>query len=377
MRSLIVLAFAAAPLIAADFTVHEWGTFTVVVGSTGGMLPGLEVEEAGLPAFVGSFAGFAPANKGWNRPVSGVTVKMETPVLYFYSHQPRTVRVDVGFRGGSISQWYPARTGGEELPPIPKPWEFRVLPPIDFATGYNGSASWVVDVLARDTKEKISAPRGWETPHWPRARVADANRVRGPKGEVEGFIFYRGLGNFALPLDVRAARDGTLALHNRGADALPFVWVYEKPVGGAPVRSWTGALGAGGRTTVGPLKAGEVAFHAALTEAGLMAAEASALMATWRESYFERPGLRIFWILPRAFTDAVLPIKISPAPAKLERVLVGRTEVLTPQFEAELVHGFAVEGGKQWENDRYFRAYRERARQLGGMVGVAPVPERP
>src|SRR6185503_17280579 len=124
-------------------------------------------------------------------------VKMETPVLYFYSDEPRTVRVEVGFHGGSISQWYPERVGGEELPPIPKASEFRAMAPVNFAMGHEGSATWRVDVLTRDTKEKISARRDWETPQWPRARVADANRVRGPKGEVEGFIFYRGIGNFA------------------------------------------------------------------------------------------------------------------------------------------------------------------------------------
>lgn len=376
MRSIIILLFAATRLAAAGFTVHEWGTFTSVAGSDGGVLPGLEVEEAGLPNFVGSLAGFAPANKGWDRPVSGVTVKMETPVLYFYSAEPRTVRIEVGFHGGSISQWYPGRTGGEQLPPMPPP-DGRPQRPIDFSAGHEGSVAWQVDILARGTKEKISAPREEETPQWPRARIAAANRVRGPKGEVEGFVFYRGIGNFALPFEVRAAPDGTLTLRNQGADTLPFVWVYEQPGDGTPVRSWAGALAAGGHSTAGPLEAREIPFHAALTAAGLTPAEADALMATWRESYFERRGLRIFWIVPRAFTDAMLPITITPAPARLERVLVGRTEVLTPQFEAELVRGFAADGGKRWENDRYFRAYRERARQLGGRVGVAPAPSGP
>ena len=96
--------------------MHEWGTFTCVAGSDGVLLSGLEVEEHALPPFVYSHAGFAPADKGWSHPVHGVTVKMETPVLYFYSDQARSVRVDVGFRGGSISQWYPQRTGGEQAP---------------------------------------------------------------------------------------------------------------------------------------------------------------------------------------------------------------------------------------------------------------------
>jgi len=51
------------PASAGDYRVHEWGTFTTVGGSDGGLLPGLEVEEEPLPGFVLSLAGFAPADK--------------------------------------------------------------------------------------------------------------------------------------------------------------------------------------------------------------------------------------------------------------------------------------------------------------------------
>jgi hypothetical protein len=56
--------------------------------------------------------------------------------------------------------------------------------------------------------------------------------------------------------------------------------------------------------------------------------------------------------------------------------LVGRTEVLTPEFETRLMREFASNGGRQWENDRYFRAYRERVRRLGGIAGP-PVVSTP
>jgi hypothetical protein len=88
------------------------------------------------------------------------------------------------------------------------------------------------------------------------------------------------------------------------------------------------------------------------------------MIATWHESYFERDGLRVFWIVPRGFTEAILPISASPQPDRLERVLVGRSEVLTPKFEAELTQAFASDGGKRWENDRYFLAYRTRVEEL-------------
>jgi hypothetical protein len=409
---LLALAFAGAPavqLAGEPFTVHEWGTFTTVSGSDGKLLPGLEAEENALPPFVHSHAGFSPANKGWDRPVANVTVKMETPVLYFYSDVPRSVQVDVKFHGGSISQWYPDRAGGETLPALPsdetvsaalKQEKFpehtdpeavvqhvitKLVSPVVFSPEYLGSASWRVDVLAPDTPEKISARHEWETPQWPRARVASANKVRGPnspldnKPEVEGFIFYRGIGNFPLPLKVES--DGNVRLTNTGAQKIPFLFFYEKraefPQGAV---WWSGALAAGTSKTVPLLKSfGDISrasmtekkFPEALQRAGLTAEEARAMIATWKESYFERDGLRIFWIVPRAFTDSILPITISPKPEKLERVLVGRTEVLRPAFEAELKRDFAADRGKRWIGDRYYAAYQSRAQQLG--VVLPPV----
>lgn len=358
----------------AALTVHEWGTFTAVHASDGTLLPGLEREEHRLPNFVQSHAGFSPFNKGWDRPVKNVTIKMETPVLYFYSDHELPVTVDVGFRGGSISQWYPARSSGEELPPLPLSItdipQLRTMPPVDFGNGFTGSIQWKATVLAPDDSAKITAQAAWETPQWPRARVSAANRVRTPDGTVEGFLFYRGIGNFALPFEVKAAPDGTLTLRNTGADDIPRVWVYEKSSKpDAPFHFWTGKLAAGASRTV-PLQPadsflGKSGFEASLSQAGLTIAETSALMATWKESYFDAPGLRVFWIVPRTFTDKILPLSITPSPDKLERVLVGRSEVLTPAFEKELVDGFRSDGGACWMNDRYFLAYRERARQLG------------
>ena len=110
---------ALIPMCGADeFIVHEWGTFTSVSGSDGRLLPGMEREEEFLPTFVHSLAGVWPATKGWSRPVANVTIKMETPVIYFYSDVARSVTVDVAFRGGSISQWYPERSSGEKMSAI-------------------------------------------------------------------------------------------------------------------------------------------------------------------------------------------------------------------------------------------------------------------
>lgn len=373
--------------------VHEWGTFTSVGGSDGVLLPGLEREEQPVPVFVHSHAGFFPANKGWNRPVANVTIKMETPVIYFYSDVARAVTVDVAFHGGSISQWYPERSSGEKMSAIAAASGSsssgetgpQAIPPVDFGKNYQGAASWKIDVLAPGAPDNFSANGPWVPTflaQWPRARVAGANKVRGPglKPEVEGFIFYRGIGNFALPLTT-TCDDGHLQLRNSSTQPIPYLFVYEKsaafPRGAV---WWSGALPAGAQqsvpllTSFGDIGASPVLekkFPRALQEAGLSANEAHALIATWQESYFDRDGLRVFWIVPRTFTDAVLPMTVSPRPDRLERVLVGRSEVLTPAFEKILARDFAANGGQRWQSDRYYAAYAARARQLGVVLAAA------
>jgi hypothetical protein len=109
MASLVVLGAAVLALIADDtlphpggLTVHEWGTFTSVAGEDGFAidwdvlggkddLPGF-VNNHGLPCFKGSFT---------------TTVRMETPVMYFYSPREVTARVKVLFPHGVITEWYP------------------------------------------------------------------------------------------------------------------------------------------------------------------------------------------------------------------------------------------------------------------------------
>src|SRR5438270_117044 len=117
MKTIVVFAalvsFSSA-VRAQNLTVHEWGTFTTLHGSEGGTLSGLYFEEEPLPPFVYHFAGFSPDPN--IMPCDNVTVKMETPVLYFYSQTQQQVKVHVDFPSGTISQWYPNRSGGETVP---------------------------------------------------------------------------------------------------------------------------------------------------------------------------------------------------------------------------------------------------------------------
>src|ERR1700741_4165683 len=84
---------AAANPIRGDLVVHEWGTFLAMNGSDGVTLDGMYHEEHALPGFVHS------RSKDELR-IPSVSVKGETPVIYFYTDQPRSLNVRVRFPQG-------------------------------------------------------------------------------------------------------------------------------------------------------------------------------------------------------------------------------------------------------------------------------------
>lgn len=67
-------------------------------------------------------------------------------------------------------------------------------------------------------------------------------------------------------------------------------------------------------------------LKAGLERAGLFADEAEAMLETWRESYFGKPGLRVLYLVPQEWTNYHLPLSIS-APHVLTRILIGRIDI--------------------------------------------------
>ncbi|MEO6096274.1 MAG: hypothetical protein ABIW76_11455 [Fibrobacteria bacterium] len=185
----LTAAGAAGAADAKGLMVHEWGTFTTLSSSDGRPLGGLYVDATRLPAFVHGLSYFNYAN-GWAAldKLRHVTVKMETPVLYFYSEAEADVDVKVEFKGGTISQWYPATTESEHNPTAPY---------VDFsASPYDGHISWKAKVLAPGANPAYTtSASGQETGEWTAPRMVDANMLQGSNGEYERFLFYRGLGS--------------------------------------------------------------------------------------------------------------------------------------------------------------------------------------
>lgn len=399
MKAITMLLLSAAT--AAAHTLHEWGTFTTVAGSDGVLLAGLEREEAPLPRFTYSHFGLENGNlprgldeltrrhgerpaftlmKGIRRPVTGVTVKMETPVIYFYSDTAFDVSVKVGFAGGTISQWYPERAAGETLPVPPAPAKIDDWT-LDFSKPWQGSIEWQGRVLSpADSRAAILFKPG-ESLHWMRPRVPEANAIRMPNGETEGFLFYRGIGAFDPGLTTTIGGDDTLRLHNRAGGDIPFALVFERSAGTTRWLTLKDGLGHDQATTIpssgfteSSADFAEPVYRemiAGLVGCGLLQSEATAMVETWWDSYFTQDGLRVFWVVPAAKVDAILPLHVTPAPEKTVRVIVGRSEVLRPAREQEWL---ALAGSKdearvaQWnalrQTDRFGAAYQRRVAAL-------------
>ena len=379
------------------------------------LLSGLQREEELLPAFVHSHFGFEngqnssmeklaaviktqgyPAfptqTKGLGRrPVSGVTVKMETPVIYFHSDKAFRAKVKVGFKGGTISQWYPDRSGGE-TPPEPPPSadpEKNPVPPeqwrIDFAKPYHGGIEWDVNVLSPEESKSALTFKPRDSVNWLRARGPDANVVRTDSGETENYLFYRGVGHFTPGLLTTVSPDDTLHLQNQTGGDIPFYLVFERTQGGAVLwsankdglKTGESAKLPSDKLTPATGEFPDAIYHSmksGLISSGLLESEADAMVQTWWTSYFETPGLRVFWVLPSAATDKILPLSVSPLPEKIVRVLVGRSEVLRPSAENDWLALSKLSGDNafRWkytvENDRFGLAIQERIYTLGKLT---------
>jgi len=316
----------------AGVTVHEWGTFTTIADGAGGAEPWSPLNSTSdLPCFVERLNGVAyklmPVAP--NTPATQmVTVRMETPVLYFYSPRKTTLSVSVDFPKGLITEWYPAATKVS-------PGRQVNLPPVR-----DGRIEWNGVEIAPG--ENAALPRANGASHYFAARNTDSDLVRIGK-QQEKLIFYRGVADFAVPLSARFTGERSLEIRNSGDDPLALVVVFENRGGKIGYRVLRGLRGPTAIETPaldGTLDGLQRDLADALVAQGLYRKEADAMIATWRDSWFEE-GMRIFYLVPRALVDRELPVRIQPAPAKMARVFVGREEILSPYMRVRLTNALS------------------------------------
>ncbi|MBZ5522197.1 MAG: hypothetical protein LAP21_08140 [Acidobacteriia bacterium] len=306
-----------------DLTVHEWGTFTSVAGHDGHAVEWRPLTgSTDLPGFVERFY---PALKFGLRG----TVRMETPVLYFYSPRALTLSVRVGFSRGMITEWYPHAANSARV---------EGFSPVSlYAKHADGWVAW--DSVTLEPESPAAFPRDEDDSdsdnHYYAARETQAVplRVHTADGDQrEKFLFYRGVSTFPVPIVATFNAQGDLLVRSSGPDEIPDMILFERSGDRIGYRLVSGPQK---EALIPPpeLTANIESLYSDLEQKlearGLYQAEAHAMLQTWRNSWFEE-GSRLFYIVPAPFVDAILPLTITPAPAQTVRVFVGRMETITP-----------------------------------------------
>ncbi len=323
-----VLFRAQTPPSDAALTAHEWGTFTSIAGRNGHPAEWLPLTgSTDLPRFIEHFQ--TPEFKGGLRG----TVRMETPVLYFYTNRPTTLSVHVSFAQGLITEWYPH---ANRVEPVDLQNQTRM---VSYLNDWNrqhkqpdSSISW--DTIALEPNSSASLPREDRANHYYTARQTSSTplRIKTQAGDqIEKFLFYRGVASFSVPVSVQLAHDGKILAQNLGGQEIPAVLLFERRGDKLGFRI---ADASAAQPTLDPpelnatMDSLKQAVEDMLIAQGLYQDEAHAMFETWRDSWFEE-GSRLLYIVPRQFVDGVLPLTITPVPAQTVRVFVGRLELVT------------------------------------------------
>jgi hypothetical protein len=313
-----------------SYDAHEWGTLTTVSGSDGNPLAWYQASEdvAGLPPFVSTSLRFT-------KITLPAILRMETPVIYFYPEASLKVKAEVGMPQGAITEWFPTAS-----PTLPAPsfqtlaWEGTLLPPDD--------------AKAAAEIPPISPGAG---DHYAHARdVPDAWIFRSTSAaalQSEKFIFYRGAGHFPTPVRIAAPSNTEITLLNQHPELITSAWLLHvrgkragwrrvEALAPSPKEAVHHPLPVPDQPVANAAAELRSALHPDLVGAGLTPAEATAMIATWEESWFTEPGTRVFCLLPRRWVDKILPLQLTPAPKRLQRVFIARLEVFTPAVETIL-----------------------------------------
>jgi hypothetical protein len=358
---LLAISVVGSALVgsAESLVVHEWGTFTLLQDEAGRTIGGINTDDEPVPRFCHDLdpSLVLPSDephilyKGVVGCHPDVTMRLETPVLYFHLPKdmaaPLTASVKVAFRGGWLTQFYPqAETSG-------------------FSRGEHltskttGALAWNDLMIGGQADGPKTTDAVWTAP-----RAVEAAGVTATNHESERFLFYRGVAHLLAPLQVtRSADSRTLVGRAQAADAgamcsplsLSHLWLVSVQADGScafrSLPSVTAAAPAAEQqppalfstasefaraeyssANLGKLRA---QMRCGLQAEGLFADEADAVLNTWEVSYFKSPGLRLFFMVPRAWTDSYLPLEVS-VPCEMTRVMVGRLELVTPEQRASL-----------------------------------------
>lgn len=376
----------------SGLTVHEWGTFTSVAGPNGQSvnwqpLSGpqdlpcfvdrevarqnltsvqvkgrdifglLKILRSGTPPAVVP-APVTPALPPPPPSTFTAKVRMETPVLYFYAPEAVDVSVKVSFQQGVMSEWYPRAT-------VP---QVNLRQPLATTVG---TIEWPAVKIVPSASPEY--PRDAVKSHYYAAREVDAAPVQ-VGGQSEKFLFYRGVADFQPSIAATVGANGDVSATASSISPRLVLFENRHRRVGYRIASWSGAPVTLPRPALeGSVEALRRDLEAMLTAEGLYPREAAAMVETWRDSWFEE-GTRIFYVMPRPAVDARLPLNITPAPASVARVFVGRLELITPEMKDDVER--AIVGNDLDALNKYGRFLDSIALQIADRPSMSAYPAR-
>jgi hypothetical protein len=356
---LVLLVFSQRVGAESKWAVHEWGTFTSLQDEAGKAIGGIDTDDEPVPPFVHQLASYIllrPTEipsiffQGAPSCHPDVTMRLETPVIYFHPPgrltNPAAANVTVKFRGGWLTEFYPSANPG--APGLSNRWS-------QFPHLYSRTESkleWDDLKLGGDWPITNTSAHVWLSP-----RAVQTALVQTTSGESEKFLFYRGVAHINAPLKISRHCEELIfrsQLEELPADqplAIRSLWLVDIHADGkiafrslpglmldadaSKILTHTPASFDSSEFSSGNLDKLKASLQVALISEGLFADEAQALLNTWELSYFKSAGLRVFFLVPRAWTDFYLPLEIS-MPAEINRVMVGRIELVTPEQRERL-----------------------------------------
>ena len=316
----IAVLLSASVLVSGEsvpvqgLVAHEWGTFTSVAGEDGRAVQWLpHAGPPDLPEFIGRI------NCSLKGALLG-TMRMETPVIYFYAPRAMTVNVRVKFRQGVITEWFPRPAGmSDDI----------------INNAFRGDINWSNVKVRPGATETFPTERTKN--HYYVARETDAAPLQ-VGSDNERFLFYRGVGRIPPPIEASVTSNGQIIVSHTRGDALGDMILFENRDGATAFTAQHTTSARAAFNALEPEGEGmspRMHLQKTLVAHGLYPKEAKAMVESWQGSWFEQ-GTRLFYVISGDAVDAILPLQIDPKPVEVKRVFVGRIEIPTPATLAEV-----------------------------------------
>ena len=346
----VVAPTPAAPAPAkANYSVHEWATFTVFHATSAQQhVAGVQRHEEDLPAAV-HVRDLGPKGSGAAELLGEpVLAKVQTAGLWFQAVAPLAVTVTVSVPDGIVTADHP--TAGATAPK---------LAAVTSLAG--GKASWALQVLGA-VATPGSEPGGGMLALLGSVLSTPFRQFGAKPGAESSVLFWRALAKFSPPVRFDASPMTGMpgkfhvTVWNDGDHVIPQAFLLHLHAGGGLLQI-IGPVGTRQFEIQTPTpkegpkdyfkKVHEV-LSGAVQEQGLSAGEADALVKTFTHNWLKTHGLRVIVVAPPAWGQQWFPTTFMPPPAQHVRVVLGRFELLTASDEAALVQ--TVEAAAQQQD---------------------------